>query len=498
MKKISAILAFVASVVLFMPSCVKEDVPGGDIGGEEILPKPDGPSEDIEPDEQKVKLENVAVNMMDICQADDFRWYMDLVDRFLTLYLDNEDYDFSAITDMAEDSLDKMFTQTENEVFNKLTNEFIRESIDNFTLVLSQHTGEYYFAEDGVMKTSSDEDALRVIVPIDDQIYIAELRQSGEVTTAFYNYEDYWEYSGNSGYWDSAKGEYVNIYPGTVHEFNTLTGKFVIGVPERIDICLAHNAGPAVADISLEFSCGFTTEGLDPSVDNFNVKTIVSLDNAYSIESRKIKYDGAEEMAGASIEFKKDGMALVTAIVSCDAKVKNSVHEYDRSNETMIDKGVYTSVEVVRLDNMSLVIDVLGQVQIRGNCQDGLEFSRAWEEWEDAQGEATDSRYYGNPVDTDMLDSATSAINAAFDLGVYYDMGDNRQAKLEFEWECQAQQGDGWMSFGYNQDLVIVFDDGSRYAFEDYFTEEAFSYMFEVYESFVDDYEDLLGVVTTY
>ena len=98
------------------------------------------------------------------------------------------------------------------------------------------------------------------------------------------------------------------------------------------------------------------------------------------------------------------------------------------------------------------------------------------------------------------IESGLSVDGLRAEAGSYKKVIDRKayHTKLEFEWEYHEEHGDNWMSFGYNQDLVIVFDDGSRYAFEDYFTEEAFSYMFEVYESFVKDYEDLLGVVTTY
>lgn len=490
MKKIWSILVVAASMMLLFLSCVKEMQPGigGGGEGEEILPDPDEPSGEILPDEQKVKLENVAVDLMNMCQADDFRTYMNLVDRFMALYIDNEDYDLSVITDAADESWNKILTQTEKEVFEKITNKFVREDIDNFTLVLSQHTGEFYFAEDGVVKTGTDKDALRVIVPVDGEIYVAELRQSGAVTTAFYDCEDYYEYSGNSGYWDSEKGEYVSIYPDTLHEFNKWVCCFAIDVPDRIDINLAYNGGPSLAEISLEFSRSFTAEGLDPAVDNFNAKTTVSFDNGYSIENKKFKYDGLAESAGVSISFMKGGMELVTAVANCDAKLKNTVHTYDYSDDYCVDRGEYTSVEVVRADSVRFVVNVLGQVQIRGNCPDGVEFGKAWNEWDD---EVYDAWYTKN---TDKLDPAMDKINSCVNLGVYYDMRSDRQARIEFEWEAYGELG--YSGSGIDSYLVIVFGDGSRYALDDYFTEEAFSYLFDTYESFIEDYEELLGVVT--
>ena len=73
-------------------------------------------------------------------------------------------------------------------------------------------------------------------------------------------------------------------------------------------------------------------------------------------------------------------------------------------------------------------------------------------------------------------------------------MRSDRQARIEFEWEAYGELG--YSGSGIDSYLVIVFGDGSRYALDDYFTEEAFSYLFDTYESFIEDYEELLGVVT--
>lgn len=486
MKKIWSILAIAASMMLAFLSCVKEDGPGigGGGEGEEILPDPDEPSGEILPDEQKAKLENVAVEMMNMCQADDFRRYFELVDRFMSEYVDNDDYDLSAITDAADESVDKFFEESYKEIYDAVTNKYISESIENYIVALSQHTGEFYFAEKGVVKTGSSSDMLKMSVPLDGHMYVAELEQFGDKVTAIYNYSEVSEYS-TSGYWDNEKGQYIELPDGAV-EFGTWMANFTIEVPERVEVKL-YEDGSAIAEIVLELSRSFTAEGLDPSVDNFNARTTVTLDNGYSIVNRKIKYDGLAQSAGVSISFMKDGMSLVTAVANCDAQIKNSVHTYDYSDDYRVDRGEYTAIEVVRADSVRFDVDVLGKVQIRGICPDGVKFGKAWNEWDD---EVYDAWYTKN---TDKLDPAMDKINSCVNLGVYYDMRSDRQARIEFEWETYGELG--YSGSDIDSYPVIVFGDGSRYAWDDYFTEEAFRYMFDTYESFIEDYSDLLGIV---
>ena len=57
--------------------------------------------------------------------------------------------------------------------------------------------------------------------------------------------------------------------------------------------------------------------------------------------------------------------------------------------------------------------------------------------------------------------------------------------------------GDGYVN---SEDIdyfllpVIVFNDGSRYAFEDYFTKAAFKALIDRVDEFAEEYDDLFGI----
>lgn len=483
-------LAMVASVWMFLPSCVMENVPdmGGDNEGEEVVPKPDGPSGEIMPDEQKVKLEDVALRLLDKCPTDDFKRYFELVERFKTVYLDNEDYDFSVLLDAVEESVDKVWTEEVKGIYDAATKEWIREEVTNLTIILSQHTGEFLFSDTGVKKTNSNSDVLKVKVPLDGNIYVAEFKQSGKTETAIYQYAYNWIYDGSQGYWDPQKDTWVDTYPDNVTEKMDMSSLFTIEVPESIEFTLVEDAR-AVAEIKMDFTKSFTVGGLDPSVDNFAVATTISLDNGYSIVSRKFKYDGSSEKAGFNLSLQKDGEALVSSVADGDVHMINTVKEYDNSGEGYVDAGSRTIIEVVRANNVDFVVDVLGEIQIRGNCPDFLEFNKAWDEWEDA---CYDAHFLKND---DKLNDAMAKVNSRIDIGVCYDNGSNRQAWIEFEWEFRVEEHDGWTSEKYAEYPVIVFEDGSRYAWKEYFTEEAFGKLFDAFESYSEGVSDLIGII---
>lgn len=475
-----------------------DDNDGTDIPGIE-LPGIDKPTEELDTEEQKLKLEQVGIKLMDKCPSGDVMGFFDLYDAFVEAYIDKEGYDLDALEVFAENVAEKSFTEEEERLYNELKKQYSRKSVYSLTVALSNHTGEFTFGRNAVKRTSGSTEGVKVNFSLDGKDYVAELKSSGKVTRAVYDYRDFYENTYDSGYMDS-EGNWVYVGEGLVTMRDFLF-KFTIDVPEKIEISLKENGIP-MAEITFNFKQSFTASGLNPTTDNFNVEGKVVLDGGYEINISNVSYDGAGQTAGGGVVVIKDGQALVTGLASGQVSLENFVDRYeDRWDDEYYSKGEWTSVKVNKAKEVGVAVDVLGEVQFKGSCSNAKEVADLMESYWDALSdwdEESDSRK--NPDEAAALRHLNN-INAKLDLNVYYDRGNNSQAKVEFEIGKEVRDwdmnGDGYVN---SEDIdyfllpVIVFNDGSRYAFEDYFTKAAFKALIDRVDEFAEEYDDLFGI----
>ena len=87
------------------------------------------------------------------------------------------------------------------------------------------------------------------------------------------------------------------------------------------------------------------------------------------------------------------------------------------------------------------------------------------------------------------LDRIVNNINSLIDISVYYDGTSAKQASIEME---PMVYDDNYYGDSYWIEPVIVFNDGSRYLIEEYFSSSDFDGVVNNMESFVERYERLL------
>lgn len=449
----------------------------------------------LQPDEQKLKLEEVALQLMDKCPADDFENFVNLSEDFTKTYLDNGEYDFSAFETYVED-VNKVSVQEQKwiEKFDEAKKEYIKERITNLTIVLSNYTGSFEFKKNGVEKLAGNHDGLKVTFPLGSKTYVAEIVPSSKVSRATFEYveksywtETRWDYIekevhdeyGNVWY------EYEDVLLGNYLHYNDFLLKFAMDVPENIKIALTEN-GKSVADINIDITQSYSAAGLNPTVDNFSAKTTVTLNNGYCLEIGNASFDGAASKAGYSMSLKKDGEALIKSSASADFSFDVMTYKYDHGSGDYISRGEYTWVEVTKGKNISATADILGQIQVKGSCSNAMELV-----------DIMDSFYEAAELeDKTKMDRAMNNINSKLDIGVYYDEGSNRQASVEFEYEKDVYYWDDQNEY-YDYDIIpiIVFEDNSRYTIDDYFTEKAFSSLIDKFETFGEKYSELFGTI---
>ena len=453
------------------------------------------PTKELQPDEQKAKLESVAVQMLEATPAEDVEEFVKLADSFVTDYLDNEDYDMEELFSFFEDQEEDTYTYEERNYFNAAKNQYISEYSSNFMISLSNQKGEFTFGRRSVKKENSNYDGLKLNIPMNGKNYTAEIKVSGKMTNATYNYY-YYSSNREDGYWDEMRDEWVWKEITRIYEDNS---QYTIEVPEKIEAGLYEEGNP-VATITMDIERNLTEKELNPAVDNFNVKTTVVLNNGYQFVFEEVKYDGAKSHSSTSMMMKVDDLTLVSAKATCELQLEKKEDVYEPND------GYYrtlTLVGVKKSKNLDVAIDLLGQVQFKGKCTDVKAISDEIDAYYDAlRTYDYETGNYKSPDEATALRHLNN-INAKLDLGVYYDGGSNRQAKVEFEMEKESgwdMNGDGKVDnmhdVSYDMIPVIVFNDGSRYTVEDYFTEEAFENLLDSAENYGEEYDDLLGTYT--
>ena len=495
--------AVLASCVLTFTSCEGFDL-GGLLGGN-CTTSVNGSMELLTPSEQKAKLDSVGVKVLDACPAEDVEDFFDFGSAFVKEYIDRDDeYDFDALFEFGEDAAESSRKEYKDEWwYDSALKQSVNNNVWDIVVVLSNHKGDFTFGKNALTKDgNSTYDGVRVKMPLRGKNYEARLNTSGKTTKAFYRYLYYSEYNNSYGYWDENADQWVSV-DGVVKEIYQEDYKFEIHVPENIEIGIYEDGNP-MATLKVKTSQSFSAAGLDPTIDNINYDVTVFLNNGYEIDINDIAYDGAKGTAGGAFNMKKDGKSIVSASVSGQAQIENITESEQRNDEYDNRRWEETSVKVNYANNIDLLVDILGEVQLKGTCSDVKELNEAIDKYYDELSYWDDSMV-SNSGPTRTPDEAAAArhlnnINAKLNLSVYYNYDyTKKQAHVEFEMSKERcdwdPNNDGNYNNDYDYDLmpVIVFNDNSRYTIEDYFTEEAFKNLLDKSETFAEGYDRLFG-----
>lgn len=395
------------------------------------------PADPLSPSEQKVRLETLAEDMVNTYPAREFDEFFDLSNDFVEKYFDNY-YDWDEFYEYCEQKGEDMSVWEEDSwyddgvEYSEITYEvLVRLSDLQGMLTLGEYSAE-----------CSDYDGLKVLFSLNGNDYEATLEFSGKKTTAYYTYED--EY--DDGYYNEKYSHSVEVE-----------------VPEKIHLTITEN-GKTFAEVTVELTVSFSKSGVNPTRDCFFVKTTIKIDEHELILS-KTGYDAATGKAMAGFTIKKNSETIISASLSGEVKMDVVTDEYD---------DVYAEVTVAK--NAKVDIDLLGQVQIKGSCNNILTLVDYIDNFYEADNKSTAERALKN-------------INNQLDLGMYYDGSSTKQADVVIDYYLEDDYyGDEW----YEMEPIIEFLDGSRYAFYEFFNEEDFEDTIDLFIDWIERYEDML------
>ena len=404
-----------------------------------------GDKETLAPDAQKEKLEQVAEKMIDLFPSNEYEDIMEMCAEAISYGANifDEDYDFSELEEVWEDIGESFFRQENISEYE--TRYFLYLFLSNCTGIVEFGKNKATYQESSqtkvIFNSRNGEKWEAEITPKGlKQVYL------GEWMDSYYDYYYDWETDHYEEYW------YTEYYDVTVE------------IPSSLTASLKRN-GSTIAEVSFSIDHNIGKNGIDLETGSISFSCEVILDDL-RYNASTVKYDAKSGNAEFNSSLYKGDIFVFSESFSGNAS-------YD------LDEDGY--VEDWDGKGLSFKFNLLGEIQMLGSCTDIKKMSELGES--DINSENSLERIVNN-------------MNSLMDIGVYYDGTSTKQASIKLE---PMVEEDPYYGNSYWIEPVIVFEDGSRYLFYEYFQEEDFKYlikkferMLESYENMFEDFEDII------
>lgn len=464
---------FILACALAFVACDSEQNPGGgngDFSGLDELPTlgddDKKPTEELEPAQQQAKIQSVGEKLLAEFPATEFESLAKLGEAFHKKLSDKEGCDFSDLYEWRNNSLTLTYHEDYIEGDNYTTDDV------QILVLLSNFSGLLTFGADKV--TVGEYNGTKAVFNVEGKTYEAELTSSGKVTTAYFKSEYHRHESGSD----------IDGY-----KFDQVI-EVTVDVPETVTISITEDGTP-LAVVNANFSTRFTEDGLKLNTDALSVEYTTVI-NGYELKVSKTGYDAATSKAQTMTSLSKDGQALLTLLASADLRLKDEVIEFEDSFDGYTCKRIRTEVTVEKAENIKVAMDILGEIQMSGSCNDAKKFYDDYEAMWDALYSYDDgSGNEGTPADEAKAREHLKKLNDLLDLGIYYDNGSNRQADIELDLLHQFEE-DEYSSWDYYDLIpVLAFTNGHKNKIEEFFTESAFESLIESIQEM--GYDEVFG-----
>ena len=420
------------------------------------------PSEDkaMSPEDQKEKLEKVALEFMDAIPSTDFYDIADLEQFVADTYFDG--YDWETVEEWADDAFDAArealgTKTTETETYGSYTDKYIYTNYKAI-LMASNFTG-HFTARNGRWEQEKASDLQFIFTDERGRQCVIKLETSGIVKKVHVLDVDEWvddDYDGSSYTW-------TEYYDRT---------QCTIGVPEKIIVTLTQGGSQMVkttVNIDLKNISG---EEFNISKNSLTVSTLIELNNGYKFEVSNVAYT-ASSKASASFKMSKNGQSLVTLAAAADVNDIPSVNVSAFSSSNSDD-----DFEKANAKNAFVKIDIIGKVQIQGTLSDVRKFNDYLEMAADNESKESTYKSYVNQA------------NALAELNLFYDGKSEKQAHVRLEPFIDEE----WGGYTYwRVEPVICFFDGSSYStFEAFFNNKDFKTTIDQFKKLANRYASLI------
>lgn len=406
----------------------------------------DNPNQGNEdPTEDKKFLEETGIQFLNQVKASDFRNITKSVSKL-------DEYDADALEDWSEDCLNAVKTALGGSYTEEGKYGYIYQYTDyKYLLKASTFTGHFIVRNNKWVKESDASDLQFTFTDSNGKVCVARVTTSGSTKTIHVvDDDDSQGWNGNIRNYDRNK-YYIDV-PSHIEATYTMGGKEMVSVSVDIDVS------------ALGEEWDLSSQGASTSV---YARVSKESGGQYDIVVNRAGYYAG---SGAYVDFSlsNDGQVILTAEATAAGTLNvNSKNVYDEPEIAPEDFGA-----------ASANVDILGRVQVKSTINNVGNFVKYLQDADDKDDDKSEHRR--------MVGRANSELNAEF----FYNGGSDSRGTLAME----SFERDSWGSKKrYEARPIITFtSDGSSYAFDTYFSEDAFHTVVDTYKNLVDDFNDLL------
>lgn len=308
----------------------------------------------------------------------------------------------------------------------------------------SNFTGKFELVN-GRWKNTDDADYLQFT--FDDKngkSCVLKAETSGSKTTVHHDAFDEEDY-----YWT-----YVNRH---YYEYTTITENSIV-IPENIHVTLTQG-GSTVADVTVKTSVSISSGDFDYTRDNAQV-TVSAKINDYNLNVSKVAFN-AGTSASVSATLSKGSETLI----ECSANATGQLYSEESGKDQVGKTGEF---EVKVLGNQVYVTGSISNISDLVKNLDNAD--------ENDEDESAFKRYIENA-------------NALLNINVYFDGSKNSSAKVELYPVSETYYYGKYEYWDYEP--CVVFDDGTKYSFEEYFDEDTYKDVIDQFEDLIDDFVEM-------
>lgn len=397
----------------------------------------------LDSESQKLKLQATAQKFMKEVPADEMRNLSQLADYVNDAYIDNSKFSNDVVTDWFEKLIDSNLSPDGKEdISNYWSKEYYKRIIE-----LSQFKGKFIAGKEGWTKSNADD----LQFEFKDQngiTCVLTLKTSGKTAKV---------YVGET--WGDSYYEKINEVNGEEYwKWVYKIEKNYVYVPEHITTTLLQGGNTLVsAEVNIDHS-QFLGPEYDLSKDAVSTNATVKINNYVWVVDRAA-HNSKEGSAYVKGSMSKAGKTLVSFEAS--------------AADTKLDEDG----ELLQGGEAKVSVNILGEVQIKGTCSNVKTFA-------DYMDKAD-----RNDENESQFKSYVNQANSLLNLGIYFNGGSMRQAKVQLE--CFEDGYANWKYWTYEP--VLVFDDNSTYStFTAFFNETSFREVINSFEDLVRSYEKLI------
>lgn len=273
------------------------------------------------------------------------------------------------------------------------------------------------------------------------------------------------------------KGDSIYYYYSSYHDQDNIQ----LDIPELLTLSLSRGGTPVVM-LSLKTDIRSLTEDsyLDLSTSIIGIHSELKLDNGYQFVADNVLYKGNENVLVQAHAYKGEEELLSVAVSGVLQGLPQLI--ISDEGEEAFKKYFKEDIKTDRSDvsDLNIKIDIHKKIQIAGSVtslRKLLEYNDKANEFE---------------MEENKFKQYVSSINETIDMGLYFNGYNTRQANVNMEAFPKSRWYAGLERVEWDMRPVIVLSDGSQTStFDDYFDEREFSKLIRVYESLLDDYEEM-------